>query len=67
MSKVLNRSGLREDQVAASIAFADAAQELAGGRADESSRELSREILRGNLSRAEAVSIFLDRTSQPTT
>lgn len=66
MSKVLNRSGLTEQEVTASIAFADAAQELAGGRADESSRELSREVLRGNLSRAEAVSIFLDRAKQPT-
>lgn len=54
-----NPSGLAEEEVEAAIAFADAAQYLAGGRADEPSRDLAREVARGNLTGDEATAKYL--------
>jgi hypothetical protein len=49
MSTLKNKSGLTEAEVQSAMEFADAAQYLAGGRASERARDLSREVLRGNI------------------
>lgn len=62
MSTLKNKSGLTEQEVQDGIEFADAAQYLAGGRADERSRDLAREVLRGNTTREAAVALYLAET-----
>ncbi|MGP9503467.1 hypothetical protein ACT3TS_14810 [Specibacter sp. AOP5-B1-6] len=59
MSTLKNKSGLTEAEVQSGMEFADAAQYLAGGRASERARDLSREVLRGNMEGDEAVEILL--------
>ena len=59
MTKVSTCDAQAEPEIDEAVAFADAAQYLAGGRADERSRELGREVLRGNLTHREAVEEYL--------
>lgn len=59
MSTLKNKSGLTEAEVQSAEEFADAAQYLAGGRASEHARDLSREVLRGNMDGDEAVETLL--------
>ncbi|MFE4542219.1 hypothetical protein [Arthrobacter sp. NPDC056727] len=59
MSEHANASGLSETDIEEAVGFADAAQYLAGGHADERSRELGREVLRGNLTHRQAVDDYL--------
>lgn len=54
-----NPSGLTEVEVEDAIAFADAAQYLASGRADERSRELARDVARGNLTGDQTMAEYL--------
>lgn len=56
----LNPSGLTQGEVEDAIVFADAAQYLAGGRADERARELAREVARGNLTGDQAMAEYLN-------
>lgn len=59
MSTLKNKSGLTETEVQSAVEFADAAQYLAGGRTSERARDLSRQVLRGNMDAVEAVEIRL--------
>lgn len=59
MSKLKNKSGLTEAEVQSRMEFADAAQYLAGGHADDRSRDLAREILRGNVTREDALKLYM--------
>lgn len=59
MSRLKNKSGLTEADVQPAMEFADAAQYLAGGRASGRARDLSREVLRGNIDADEARRIVL--------
>lgn len=59
MSTLENKSGLTEAEVESGMDFADAAQYLARGRADNRPRDLSREILRGNMTREEALKLYM--------
>ncbi|MGO2542723.1 MAG: hypothetical protein ACTH8J_16375 [Specibacter sp.] len=54
-----NKSGLTEAEVQSGMEFADAAQYLSGDRASERARDLSREVLRGNIDTGEAAEIRL--------
>lgn len=60
MSTLKNKSGLTEAEVQSRMEFADAAQYLAGGRADDRTRDLAREVLRGNLEADQARRIVLE-------
>lgn len=62
MSTLKNKSGLTEAEVQSGMEFADAAQYLARGRAYERAREVSREVLRGNIDTGEAAEIQLAET-----
>lgn len=55
MTKVSTPDALAESEIDEVAAFADSAQYLAGGRADERSRELAREVLRGHLTHRQAM------------
>lgn len=59
MTERKDQGGLTDAEIEDAVAFADAAQYLAGGRADERSRELGREVLRGNLTHRQAVDHYL--------
>ena len=59
MSTLKNKSGLTEAEVQSAVEFADAAQYMAGGCTSERARDLSREVLRGNMDADEAVEIRL--------
>lgn len=62
MTEVSDPDALAESEIDEAVAFADAAQYLAGGRADERSRELGREVLRRNLTHRQAVEEYLADT-----
>ncbi|MDR6508394.1 hypothetical protein [Arthrobacter oryzae] len=55
MTEVSNPDALAESEIDEAVDLADAAQYLAGDRADERSRELGREVLGGNLTHRQAV------------
>lgn len=59
MTEVSDPDALAESEIDEAVAFADAAQYLAGDRADERSREVGREVLRGNLTHRQAVEEYV--------
>lgn len=62
MTEVSDPDARAESEIGEAVAFADAAQYLAGGRADERSREPGREVLRENLTHRQAVEEYLADT-----